>query len=158
MKRMPFILLAILMIAFLLSACGQNVSCVPLTGITLDGVVIGDDFETISTDNYILSDRFPEQENTVNYEEWRITTEEEKISKIDADFADVTVSINSYEECQTVDDVIAILGDSCISWYDKEQKLRKIVYMDNDNLLQATFVYNSSNKQLVRIILERTSQ
>lgn len=159
MKKIPFILLPILMIAFLFSACGQNISSVPLTGITLDGVVIGDNFENISTEKYTLSDRFPEQENTVNYEEWRITIEEGMIAKIDADFEDITVSINSYEECRTVDDVIAILGDSYISkWYDKEQKLRKIVYIDSENLLQATIVYNSSNKQLVRVLLERTSQ
>lgn len=147
------------MIAFLFSACGQNISSVPLTEITLDGVVIGDNFENISTDKYTLSDRFPEQENTVNYEEWRITIKDGIITKIDADFEDITISINSYEECQTVDDVIAILGNSYISkWYDKEQKLRKIVYIDNENLLQAAIVYNSSDKQLVRVILERASQ
>jgi hypothetical protein len=98
MKRIV-LFLTLTLISILLSACTSG-STVDLTNITCDGIKLGDNIEDVLVDNYTLSDRFPERDNTINFEEWKITTDDEGIiTKIHANVSDIKIcSIKIYQK------------------------------------------------------------
>lgn len=154
MRKYIFLFLFFILITNL-SAC-SDIPSTSLDGITFDGVIIGADLEEVSIDNYTLTDRFPEQDNTINYEEWKITTNEDgKIVKIHANFSDIKIQINGNGDNQTIDDVIELLGENYTSgWYDADQQLKEVMYIDKNNLLQGMFIYSAIDKKLVWLIME----
>ena len=138
-----------------LSACSNEVQSVDLSQITFDGVFIGDTFEQIETEKYTISTRYPESDNTYNYEEWRISVDNDAITKIIASFGQVSISINGKEDCSSVDDIINILGENYnSSWYDKEQSLMQIQYSDKENAVRCIFVYDKNSNNLVWGIMQ----
>ena len=148
MKK-PFVLFLILTM-LTLSACGSNIQSTDLTNITFDGVSVGNSFEQVETDKYTPTTRYPESDNTYNYEEWRVSVTDNMITEITASFEQISISVDGKEGCHSVDDVINILGDSYnSSWYDKEQSLMQIQYSDIKNGLQCVFVYDKNSGGLI---------
>lgn len=153
MKKLLVVLFVLT--ALSLSACGNEVQSVDLSQIVFDGVSIGDTFEQIETDKYTVSTRYPESDNTYNYEEWRISVDNGAITEIIASFGQVSISINGKEDCNSVDDVITVLGENYnSSWYDKEQSLMQIQYFDKENGIQCVFVYDKNSNKLVWGIMQ----
>lgn len=153
MKKLLIVLFALTVLS--LSACGNEVQPIDLSQITFDGVSIGDIFEQIDTDKYSVSTRYPESDNTYNYEEWRISVDNDAITEIIASFGQVSISINGKEDCSSVDDVITVLGENYnSSWYDKEQSLMQIQYFDKENGIQCVFVYDKNSNKLVWGIMQ----
>ena len=153
MKKLLVVLFVLT--ALSLSACGNEVQSVDLSQIVFDGVSIGDTFEQIETDKYTVSTRYPESDNTYNYEEWRISVDNDAITEIIASFGQVSISINGKEDCSSVDDIINILGENYnSSWYDKEQSLMQIQYFDKENGIQCVFVYDKNSNKLVWGIMQ----
>lgn len=143
-------------ITMLLAACTGS-SPVDLTNITCDGISLGEKVEDIDVYNYTLSHRFPKKENTITFEEWRITTDtdDNSVKRIFANFSSIEVSVNSKIYNGKVDDIITALGNSYTTdWYDREQRLKQVVYIDHDNRIQATFVYDNRSNHLVWTILQ----
>jgi len=154
MKRIV-IYFTLVLVPILLTACAGN-GQVDLTNITCDGIQLGDSIENVAVEGYTLSDRFPEEDNTINFEEWRITTDNENvITRIYANFSSIEIAVNSQIYRDMIDDIIIALGDHhSTDWYDREQQLKQAVYIDHDNHIQATFVYDNHSNQLVWVILE----
>ena len=117
--------------------------------MTFDGVSVGDSFGQIETEKYTVKSNVPSQ-YTYNYEEWRLSVEDSTITAIMASFGQVSISINGNEDCSSVDNVINVLGDNFSStWYDKEQGLMQLQYLDQENGIQCAFVYNKYSNDLV---------
>lgn len=106
---------------------------------------------------YTESDRFKEKENTYNFEELRIETDEDGIViQINANIPDVNLYINNIKEFYTVEDVVNVLGkDYKNKWYDREQNLKENEYDDPENKIKAKFIYDDIGKNLVWIIFGR---
>lgn len=147
MKQMLGLLLMLIVLA--LSSCGNNVQSVDLSQVTFEGVSVGGSFGLIDTDKYTVKQN-ASSDYTYNYEEWRISVDNGVITEIMASFGQVYISINGKEDCRSVDNIIAILGESYnSSWYDREQSLRQIQYFDEENGIQCTFVYDKNSSNLV---------
>lgn len=102
-----------------------------------------------------LSARYPDVDNTYNYEEWRISVDNDIITEITASFELVNISVNGKENCSSVDDIINILGKGYnSSWYDKEQGLMQIRYSDEESGIQCKFVYDKNSNNLVWAIVQ----
>ncbi len=160
-KALPMALLLFATISISFSACGHFVeSNADLSLLRLDGVAVGDSISVIDASKYTVSNRFPDSENTVNYEEWRITTDTDGlIERIQASVYDeITLTIGK-DYCSASKDVIDKLGGQYeSSIYDKEQQLEAIIYRDGVNHLQATFVFSAADDCLVFVIFESTKQ
>lgn len=139
-----------------LSSC-SNKNSTDLSNITFDGIRLGHEFKEINIDNYTLSDRYPEKDNTVSFEEWQITADESGvITRIHANANDIDISINSNSESKNINDVSQILGNNYTSrWYDREQKLKQNIYVDSNNHIKMIFIYNNSDSKLVWVITEK---
>lgn len=141
-----------------LAACSNKTqTSTPLNGVVLDGTTIGNTLEDIDSEKYTLSEHFSELPNTVNYEEWQITTDESgTIIRIQASFADIQISINTVVGLHNIDDVIKVLGENYTTeWYDKEQQLKQAQYVDKRNMLQCSFIYDGTDNRLVWLIIEK---
>lgn len=154
MKKLLVVLLVLIMLV--LSACGSNVQSIDLSRITFDDVSIGDNFDQIETDKYITKTNLSTQ-YTYNYEEWRISVDQSVITEIMASFGQINISVNGKEDCRVADDIIDTLGeDYNSSWYDKEQSLMQLQYFDKENRLQCSFVYDKNSNRLVWVIMQTT--
>lgn len=133
----------------------KNIGTTDLSSISCDGIHILDDFE--HNNNYTPSDEFLEKENRIYYEECFFEIDENNlITLIHANFSDTDILINSNTNCKTVDDVIKTLGANySSSWYDREQQLKQVVYVDHENNIKATFVYNTYENKLTWLILKK---
>lgn len=133
----------------------KNINSTDLRNISCDGIYLLDDFE--DTNNYTKSNKFSEKENIIYYEECYIKIDKKnKITMMHANFNDVNVSINFHSNFKIVDDVMKILGtDFVLSWYDREQQLKQIAYIDHENYIKATFIYNTYKNELVWVITEK---
>lgn len=154
------LLYSVVVISTLVSACGHsNNHSTDLSLLRLDGITVGDNIEQIDKSKYAVSDRFPSDENTISYEEWRITVDADgSIEKIQASvYSEITLTIGE-TICSTSKDVIDILGTNYeASTYDREQRLESIVYNDRSNNLQATFVFSSiEDCRLVFVTIEKS--
>lgn len=154
MKKLLVVLLVLIMLV--LSACGSNVQSIDLSRITFDDVSIGDNFDQIETDKYIAKTNLSTQ-YTYNYEEWRISVDQSVITEIMASFGQINISVNGKEDCRVAADIIDTLGeDYNSSWYDKEQSLMQLQYFDQENRLQCSFVYDKNSNRLVWVIMQTT--
>ena len=156
MKKLIFTLIGFSFI--FLSACNTNnsVPSANLSQIEVDGIKIDDNISSVSLENYTTSTRFRDGDGIYNYEEVRIETVDDVITKITATVGSIPISINGNETCMTYDDVVQLLGtEGIVTWYDREQGLRQAQYSDDDIGVNCSFVYADSSKQLVWLILEK---
>jgi hypothetical protein len=151
------LVLVIVLAVFVGTSCSKAASA-DLSGIALDGAQIGDSLNDINVDKYTLSDRFPVKENTVNFEQWRVTTDENSnITSMFAVCSEVELSIDSDTDYKMIDNVTNTLGGANETWYDREQNLKGITYTDRNYSLQATFVFDDRSKAIIWVILSRLS-
>ena len=155
-RKLHLIAMSALMI-YSLSLCAQTEERnVDLSTVRLDGISIGDNIDAVMDSNYTKTNRFPINagNETISYEEWRITISDDVIIKIDANVYDgVHLSIGDMD-CKKVDEVIDILGDRYRKgWYDREQQLEELVYLDQDHKVQVSFIYSCSSEQLVYVVI-----
>lgn len=125
-----------------------------LSNISCAGMHIGDTFE--NTDNNAYSNEFSEKGDIVKYENCHVKFDKNNtITLLQANFDDMNISINSKTYFRNVNDIIEILGSNYISnWYDREQRLKQVVYIDHENKLKASFVYDTFQDEMVWLILE----
>lgn len=147
------ILLAFSIIS-ILTSCSKN-NDVNLNNVQLDGASIGDSIEKINSEKYHLSDRYLEDDNTVSFEEWRISLSEDRtIIKIYAEVYDqIELDINGIS-CSSIEDVMSILGNVESETYDQKQQLEQAIYHDKSDEIKASFVYNITDGVLVYVIIE----
>ena len=152
MKKMFVALLALAVLV--LSTCTKNIQSADLSHITFNGVSIGDNFEQINTDEYTVKQNVSNH-YAYNFEEWRISIDNGIITDIMASFGQASISINGKENCGSIDEIIAILGEKYnSSWYDREQSLMQIQYSDKDNGIRCAFVYDKNSDNLVWGIMQ----
>ena len=147
MKKLLVLLFSLTILA--LSSCANTAQSVDLTQVTFEGVSVGDNFDQIDTEKYTVKQN-ASNDYTHNFEEWRISVDDNKIIQIMASFGQVRISINGCKEFHSVDDIIAVLGENYhSSWYDREQSLKQVQYFDEENEIQCTFVYDKNSSNLV---------
>lgn len=115
---------------------------------------ISDTFE--NTDNYTYSNEFSAQGDIIKYDNCLVKIDKNNtITFLHANFGDMNISINSNTYFRNIDDIIEVLGTNYINnWYDREQRLKQVVYVDHENKLKARFVYDTFQEELVWLILE----
>lgn len=139
------------------SSCADDMQSIDLSHITFDGVSVGDRFNRINTGNYTVSTRYPEDENTYNYEEWRISVDRGIITKITASFGAIHISVNGREDCDNIADIVRVLGEEYhASDYDAEQGLMQLRYRDKMHGIQCRFVFDKNTDLLVWGIAEKS--
>lgn len=125
-----------------------------LSNISCAGMHIGDTFK--NTDEYTYSNEFSEKGDIIEYDNCLVRIDKNyTIIFLHANFDDMKISINSKTYFRNVNDIIEILGTNYINnWYDREQRLKQVVYVDHENKLKARFVYDTFQEELVWLILE----
>ena len=152
MRKYPWIIMTLLLIISL-CACHKNIQSADLSHITFDGVSIGDRFDQVERSRYTVKSNVSDA-YTYNYEEWRLSVEDGIITEIMASFGQICISVNGSENCRSIDDITKILGENHDwSWYDREQGLRQLQYVDEENGLQCSFAYAGNSKELVWVIV-----
>lgn len=134
----------------------KNVKTTDLSNVDCDGMHVRDNFEYINS--FTLSNEFQKKKNIIYYEECYVMIDDNNIIKlIHANFKDVNISINFINNFKTIDEIVKTLGTSYdIRWYDREQQLKQLIYVDRENYIKARFIYNTYNNQLVWLIIEST--
>ena len=145
------------MLCIALSACGSQLKgTTNLSIIEIDGFHIGDKVTDFDLEKYTPSTRFPDAEGTYNFEELRIETIDDKLTKITANLGEIAITISGQNCPMNIKDVQSLLGsDVKDTWYDREQHLRQVQYKDNQNKLVCNFVYENGDQQIVWVILEK---
>lgn len=133
----------------------KNIKTTNLSNISCDGMYLLDEFE--DNNNYKPSNKFSEQGNVIYYDECYIKIDESnRIALIHANFNDIDISVNSNNNLNSIDDITEILGTNYKNdWYDKEQQLKQLIYIDHENDIQSTFIYNTYADELVWLITEK---
>lgn len=129
-------------------------SSTDLSHISCNEMHISDTFE--NTDNYTYSNEFSAQGDIIKYDNCLVKIDKNNtITFLHANFGDMNISINSNTYFRNIDDIIEVLGINYINnWYDREQRLKQVVYVDHENKLKARFVYDTFQEELVWLILE----
>jgi hypothetical protein len=140
-----------------LTACNSNISTTNLTSIKIDNMQVGEYISDVDLEKYTTSDRFTDKENTYNFEEIKIETDESGIiTQIHANNVDTELLINDVEGFKDIEDITTVLDENYkSSWYDREQGLKENKYMDLENKIEASFIYDNTGKNLVWTILSK---
>jgi hypothetical protein len=155
LKNNIVVILILLGIVFSLTACNSNIDTTDLSSIKIDDIRAGESIFDVNLEGYTKSERFTEKEDTNNFEELRITTNKDGIiTQIHANNNDTKLLINDKEGFKDIDDITSVLGENYKNgWYDREQSLKENKYIDYENKLEASFVYDDNGRNLVWIIL-----
>ena len=135
----------VLVLTVLMAGCCERLKTTDLSSISLDGLSVGDKIDDDILTSYTQSER-----NSGSYkykfEEIIIdTNDSDEVTYLFARFDEnyIDIKVNG-ENPKTTEDVKNILGENYQDKdYDREQKLRELVYVDNDKGVKAEFVYSS---------------
>ena len=123
----------------------ERLKTTDLSSISLDGLSVGDKIDDDILTSYTQSER-----NSGSYkykfEEIIIdTNDSDEVTYLFARFDENSIDIKvNGENPKTTEDVKRILGENYQDKdYDREQKLRELVYVDIDKGVKAKFVYSS---------------
>jgi hypothetical protein len=142
----------------------QNLLSTNLSRIIISEIKIGNNIQDIDLSKYSSSIYKTDAKNIYNFEELNITTDDDGIIiKIQCniygyinDYKKGTVLINNYDQKKfgTIKDIIDILGGNYYNyWYDKEQALKANTYIDKDNGINFTIVYDYNSQKIVWYII-----
>ena len=157
LKNNFVVILILLSIVFSLTACNRNIPSTDLTSIKIDDIEVGEPLSDIELGKYTEPDRFIEKENTYNFEEIKIETDDDGIIiQIKANIHDTRVLIDDREVVNSIGEITSVLGENYKNgWYNREQSLKENKYIDSENKLEASFVYDDNGRNLVWIILNK---
>lgn len=162
MKKTVLCLLAAALLMALPAGCAGGES-VPLAGVTVDGMAMGDAVSAEQLSGYTVSDRYS-GDYRYKFDELVLDEEEGRVTYLFSRFDEgkTTILVNG-APIATTQEVKAVLGDGCQNkMADREQRLRSIVYNDRENRITATFVYQCAQSvkdadgDLLWVYLERT--
>lgn len=154
-KYIFFLIIFILILAVFLKS-NIKIGITNLNNIFVDSIKIGNSLDKLNLSNYNLSNKFLNEDNTIHYDELSITFNEDNIiTKISYNlFNNNQLVINGINNITNIKDVINILGKEYkYKWYDKQQQLRQIIYIDTNNYLKAKFIFDDITGNLVRFII-----
>ena len=134
-----------LVLTVLMAGCGEGLKTTDLSSISLDGLSVGDKIDDDILTSYTQSERYSGNYK-YKFEEIIIdTNDSEEVTYLFARFDEnyIDIKVNG-ENPKRTEDVKRILGENYQDKdYDREQKLRELVYVDNDKGVKAEFVYSS---------------
>ena len=140
----------VLALITLMAGCGERVKTTDLSKISLDGLSVGDKIDDDILTSYTQSERYSGNYK-YKFEEMIIdTNDDEEVTYLFARFDEsyIDIKING-ENPKRTEDVKRILGENYQDkYYDREQQLRELVYVDNDRGIKAKFVYSSEQSLL----------
>ena len=140
----------VLVLTMLMTGCSERLKTTDLSSISLDGLSVGDKIDDDILASYTQSERYSGSYK-YKFEEVIIDTNDSgKVTYLFARFDENYIDIKvSGENPKTTEDVKRILGENYQDKdYDREQKLRELVYVDNDKGVKAEFVYSSEQSLL----------
>lgn len=155
-KYIFFVILFIVALILILLKNNINIKATNLSNISVDSIKIGNSLNELDLSNYTLSNKFLNENNTIHYDKLSITfNEDNTITKISYNlFNNNQLIINGINNIINIKDIINILGkEYTYKWYDKQQQLRQIIYIDKENYLKAKFIFDDISGKLVRIII-----
>ena len=145
-----------LVLTMLMAGCSERLKTTDLSSISLDGLSVGDKIDDDILTSYTQSESYSGNYK-YKFEEIIIdTNDSEEVTYLFARFDEnyIDIKVNG-ENPKRTEDVKRILGANYQDKdYDREQKLRELVYVDNDKGVKAEFVY-SSNQSLQWIELSK---
>ena len=150
-KYIFFLIIFILILAVFLKS-NIKIGTTILNNILVDSIKIGSSLDELDLSGYNLSN----EDNTIHYDKLSITFNEYNIiTKISYNlFNNNQLVINGINNITNIKDVINILGKEYkYKWYDKQQKLRQIIYIDINNYLKVKFIFDDITGNLVRFII-----
>ena len=146
-----------LVLTMLMAGCGERLKTTDLSSISLDGLSVGDKIDDDILTTYTQSERYSGNYK-YKFEEIIIdTNDSEEVTYLSARFDEnyIDIKVNG-ESPKRTEDVKRILGENYQDKdYDREQKLREFVYVDNDKGVKAEFVYSSWDQSLKWIELSK---
>lgn len=154
-KYIFFLIIFILILAVFLKS-NIKIGTTILNNILVDSIKIGSSLDELDLSGYNLSNKFFNEDNTIHYDKLSITFNEYNIiTKISYNlFNNNQLVINGINNITNIKDVINILGKEYkYKWYDKQQKLRQIIYIDINNYLKVKFIFDDITGNLVRFII-----
>lgn len=154
-KYIFFLIIFILILAVFLKS-NIKIGTTILNNILVDSIKIGSSLDELDLSSYNLSNKFFNEDNTIHYDKLSITFNEYNIiTKISYNlFNNNQLVINGINNITNIKDVINILGKEYkYKWYDKQQKLRQIIYIDINNYLKVKFIFDDITGNLVRFII-----
>ncbi|MGV3152898.1 hypothetical protein [Sarcina ventriculi] len=130
-----------------------------LTDISIDNIVLGDDFENVNLTKYTKVDGYDDNYN-YRFNEIAINVDNGIIDGLFSNFDNnVVISINGNTDLTKVNDIKDILGGNFKDkWYDKEQGLKTYIYYDYNNNIKANFIYSNYDNNLVWIKLKKQTE
>lgn len=161
MKKGNRILLSVVLIMIavvcLVIIWKQKVKSTDLSNVQLDHIVLGETYKKENFSEYTPSDYLKGKKNQVSFKELQLKlNDNNEIIQVKGNKGEVVIHINGTDNPEKIEDVIVILGDYYSSgWYDWNQRLKYIKYVDRDNKEKATFVYSEHDKNLVWILLDQ---
>lgn len=154
-KYIFFLIIFILILAVFLKS-NIKIGTTILNNILVDSIKIGSSLDELDLSGYNLSNKFFNEDNTIHYDKLSITFNEYNIiTKISYNlFNNNQLVINGINNITNIKDVINILGKEYkYKWYDKQQKLRQIIYIDINNYLKVKFIFDDITGNLVKFII-----
>ena len=166
-KKFYLVALLIILITFassynkLISNFGAYfISSTDLTNIYIDDISLGNTLDSLDLSQYTHSDKYSNENYNLIFDELMISEENNTINKIYGRFNKVKVKVNDTMLSKNIDTLDSILGTSYIkATYDTEQLTSQRIYIDKENKIKATFIYQTldsgSNIQIITIIVEK---
>ncbi len=140
----------VLVLIMLMAGCSERLKTTDLSNISLDSLSVGDKIDDDILTSYTQSERYSGSYK-YKFEEIIIdTNDSDEVTYLFARFDEnyIDIKVNG-ENPKTTEDVKRILGENYQDKdYDREQKLREFVYVDNDRGVKAEFVYSSDQSLL----------
>ena len=140
----------VFVLILLMTGCSERLKTTDLSSISLDGLSVGDKIDDDIQTSYTQSERYSGSYK-YKFEEIIIDTNDSYevtylFARFDENYIDIKVN---GENPKTTEDVKRILGENYQDKdYDREQKLRELVYVDNNKGVKAEFVYSSEQSLL----------
>lgn len=140
----------VLLMLFLIVACGNEVEGTDLTQVFVDGLSVGMAESSIDFSNYTKTDRYSGKE-TYHFEEIVIDVQKSKITYLFSRFdeGNTSISVNGHTSLTSIEEVTELLGTNFkTTWADREQGLKQQVYYDWESHLKIYFVYSNVDQIL----------
>ena len=163
-KQKKFYLVALLIILITFASSYNklisNFGAYFISSTDLTNISLGNTLDSLDLSQYTHSDKYSNENYNLIFDELMISEENNTINKIYGRFNKVKVKVNDTMLSKNIDTLDSILGTSYIkATYDTEQLTSQRIYIDKENKIKATFIYQTldsgSNIQIITIIVEK---
>ena len=166
MKKIIFIIFFILLLVIFILISKNNIKTTDLNNISINSIKIGNLISEVDLNQYTSTKKYLPENNTIHYEELSITyNDNNKIIKIRTNFISdlldkINNKINEKDNISYIKQAIDTLGENYIcKWYDREQKLKQIIYKDKINNLKVQFIFSDLEPEdkILTVIISSTN-